>query len=360
MLTGRPPFEGSPHRDHRASLPFWRNQLAGLPRRLQAESASRPGVLSLKCLRKELKHRYATARNWPTTSGRYFRHEPILARPVPWWERLLKWFIRHPVPASLLGSAVLLAVVLALVGWSIYQRQQAARAEALVGSLQTADTTQVPQLLKNWPPISEVDPCQSGVGGRGVSEDSREHLHASLALLEEDHGQVEYLYSRMLKATPDEVRVIRDALKKDDHHAADAALLEGPGGASGQTRPGVCVPLVPCRLTMMIRTIRAWEPVGHVLAEALVKENPLLLGKWTEALGPVRATLVKPLIKLFYESGRPESERSLATGLLADFGSDHPEDLVNLLLDTNAPQFALLWPTLRKHPQQTSPCCTRN
>ena len=44
-------------------------------------------------------------------------------------------------------------------------------------------------------------------------ESSREHLHASLALLPVDASQVDYLFKRLLDATPSELPVLRDALK---------------------------------------------------------------------------------------------------------------------------------------------------
>jgi hypothetical protein len=43
-------------------------------------------------------------------------------------------------------------------------------------------------------------------------EGSKEHLHASLALIPVDDGQTEFLYRRLLKAGPAELPVLRDAL----------------------------------------------------------------------------------------------------------------------------------------------------
>ena len=45
------------------------------------------------------------------------------------------------------------------------------------------------------------------------SDGSRQKLHASLALLPVDATQVDYLFNRLLKATPSELPVLRDALK---------------------------------------------------------------------------------------------------------------------------------------------------
>ena len=42
---------------------------------------------------------------------------------------------------------------------------------------------------------------------------SRKKLHASLALLPVDTNQVDFLFSRLLAASPTELPVIRDALK---------------------------------------------------------------------------------------------------------------------------------------------------
>ncbi len=54
--------------------------------------------------------------------------------------------------------------------------------------------------------------------------DSKERLHASLALLPEDDGQVKYLYHHLLEASPtDELPVIRDALQP---YQESAGLIE--------------------------------------------------------------------------------------------------------------------------------------
>ena len=45
------------------------------------------------------------------------------------------------------------------------------------------------------------------------SDESRQKLHASLALLPVDAAQVDYLFSRLIKASPSEIPVLRDALK---------------------------------------------------------------------------------------------------------------------------------------------------
>ena len=57
-----------------------------------------------------------------------------------------------------------------------------------------------------------VDPSLRSELEKG-SDDSRQKLHASLALLPVDASQVDYLFNRLLTATPSELPVLRDALK---------------------------------------------------------------------------------------------------------------------------------------------------
>ena len=88
----------------------------------------------------------------------------------------------------------------------------ALRASALVESLQKVGTPDVPAIVKQlsgyrrWADPQLVRAVQS-------SRMTREHLHASLALLPVDASQVDYLFNRLLNATPSELPVLRDALK---------------------------------------------------------------------------------------------------------------------------------------------------
>ena len=54
---------------------------------------------------------------------------------------------------------------------------------------------------------------RSGANWKGVRTIHAEKLHASLALLPVDATQVDYLFNRLIKATPNELPVLRDALK---------------------------------------------------------------------------------------------------------------------------------------------------
>jgi serine/threonine-protein kinase len=110
VLTGRPPFQAATALETvmqvRHSEPVPPTQLQpSVPRDLE--------TICLKCLQKEPDKRYASALALAEDLQRFWRHEPILARPVGRWERLLKWAKRRPAVASL--SASLLALTLLVI-----------------------------------------------------------------------------------------------------------------------------------------------------------------------------------------------------------------------------------------------------
>ena len=76
--------------------------------------------------------------------------------------------------------------------------------------------------------------CEITVGGSILAEERTgkkrrmihaEKLHASLALLPVDASQVDYLFKRLLKATPSELPVLRDALKPHQIDPGPEALV---------------------------------------------------------------------------------------------------------------------------------------
>lgn len=98
LLTGRPPFAGG------TTLETVRQVLESEPIR---PSILKPGtdrdleIICLKCLEKTPSRRYDSAEALAQDLERWWRHEPILARPVTTRERLVKWTQRNPKVAAL-------------------------------------------------------------------------------------------------------------------------------------------------------------------------------------------------------------------------------------------------------------------
>jgi WD40 repeat protein len=131
LLTGRPPFEAAS---------FWdtiRDVISAdavPPRRLRPDVPADLETVCLKCLTKQPEKRYAAALDLADDLHRFLAGEPIRARPVPWWERAVKWARRRPTAAALLAfsaAAVLAAVVGGLVyGAKLHRALQAAEDSA--------------------------------------------------------------------------------------------------------------------------------------------------------------------------------------------------------------------------------------
>jgi WD40 repeat protein/serine/threonine protein kinase len=125
LLTGRPPFLAE---TVLATLDHVRTREPVPPTRLQPGVPRDLETICLKCLHKEPKKRYPTAEALADDLGRFLRHEPIRARPVRPWERLLKWARRRPAIAALC-AALLVGSVLSVAALTVLW-QRAARGEA--------------------------------------------------------------------------------------------------------------------------------------------------------------------------------------------------------------------------------------
>jgi hypothetical protein len=66
-----------------------------------------------------------------------------------------------------------------------------------------------------------------------------------------------------------------------------------------------------------------------------------------ECLRPVRGKLLNPLAEIYRDTKRRETERSLATDILADYAADQPQLLADLVMDADDRQFAVLYPKLK-------------
>ncbi|MFO0847282.1 MAG: protein kinase [Gemmataceae bacterium] len=111
LLTGRPPFQGPTPVDVLLAVmedpPPSASQLRrGLPRDLD--------TIARRCLEKDPARRYPSAGELAADLRRWRTGRPILARPVPFWERAYRFARRHPAPtaaATLTAAAVVGAFV---------------------------------------------------------------------------------------------------------------------------------------------------------------------------------------------------------------------------------------------------------
>ncbi len=132
MLTGRPPFKGiSAMETVRQVL----EQDPVSPSRVQFRVPRDLEIICMKCLQKEPRKRFATAKEMADDLNRYLRGEPIRARRTPPLERAVKWTKRHTTAAAVIAFVTVGAVSMIGTGvWYLNHKRTAelfaARSEA--------------------------------------------------------------------------------------------------------------------------------------------------------------------------------------------------------------------------------------
>jgi formylglycine-generating enzyme required for sulfatase activity/tetratricopeptide (TPR) repeat protein len=244
-----------------------------------------------------------------------------------------------------------LVMVVSLISWGGMEGYGTLRASALVDSLQKVATPDVPAIVRQLSGYRRWADPQLVRVVRSTGDRGREHLHASLALLPVDATQVDYLFQRLLSATPGELPVLRDALKTHRTTLIPKlwAVLESANPGDAHLLPSASA------LASYDPDNARWGAVGGKLAHALASVNAILLGPWIEALRPVRGKLTAPLATIFEDQSRPESVHSLATDILTDYASDDPDRLAELLMVADPKSYQSLFPVAQRQADRTLP-----
>jgi TolB-like protein/Tfp pilus assembly protein PilF len=117
LLTGHPPFAGgATYETIRLLLDTEPRQ----PRLLNPKIDRDLSTICLKCLEKDPKRRYSSARALAEDLERWLKHEPILARHTGIIGRSRKWVRRNPSSALLAASLIALA---AAAGWIVWKSE---------------------------------------------------------------------------------------------------------------------------------------------------------------------------------------------------------------------------------------------
>jgi len=253
----------------------------------------------------------------------------------------------HALRCLILLAGFLLASALGMgILQQITEHKQAAHAAGLVKRLLDANISQVPGIIvemENQRP--RIDPLLKEENAR-AADGSPQKLHTSLALLPVDPAQAGYLYDRLLVALPQEVPTLCDALTPYKAELLDTLWLKMAQSASGEKEQRL---RAACALAKFDPDNPRWAEVQVQTANHLVNVPAVYLGTWMDSLRPVRAKLLTPLESIFRNPKRLETERSQAADILADYTSLQPDLFVQLLLDADPRQFAVLFPKLKDH-----------
>jgi formylglycine-generating enzyme required for sulfatase activity len=258
------------------------------------------------------------------------RHRDLLRALRPW------------LAPTALAAAILLAGGLMLRS-SHREEHDADYAAALVARLELAETPQVPAIVaevsryRRWTDPLLVRNLEQPTGS------PKKKLHARLALLPVDPGQVKPLSKDLLHASPSELLVIRAALTPYKEQLTEGLWqLRLDGRARPEQR---------FRAACALATFDADNPKWAAVAPDVVAElmaDLVLLNQWVEVLQPVRLALLGPLGQAFRDGNEPQ-RRVFVASILANYAADQPDVLAGLVVDAGAREFAVLFPKLAEN-----------
>ncbi|MBM4070902.1 MAG: formylglycine-generating enzyme family protein [Planctomycetes bacterium] len=129
---------------------------------------------------------------------------------------------------------------------------------------------------------------------------------------------MDYLSGRLLKGQPEEVVAIRAALGDHKHDLQGGLwnLLENPKVDHDERLRAACA------LADYDPDNRRWEQVSGNVSAMLIKSNPLVLGKWTEALRPVKTFLLPHLAALLEDEKQSVSKLRLIAEVYKSYAHD--------------------------------------
>lgn len=249
---------------------------------------------------------------------------------------------------GLVGLVSVLVVFTGLfIAGRVEQRQNANYAKALVESLPVANTPDVENLVAEIGPYQQwaVPLLQTLVADEASSP--KEKLHASLALVQHDTSQVDFLFERLLRAEAADVPVIVRFLQP---HAVQLEqrirdTLEY-GSLSERIRAAAALAAFSSRHEQ-------WQTAQNDVVTALVSVPLSESGEWIKMLRPVGGLLAEPLKQRFHDrTAARDAERPIAAAALADYLKDNPRSLIELiLLADHAQEFRPLLEAVRGHRQ---------
>ena len=241
-------------------------------------------------------------------------------------------------------GAIVVGTGLIIIALTIY-------AGNLVRQLRTAEITEVPDIVLAMQPVHFFTDRANRNALRSKDEDQK--LRASLALLPVDATQVDYLFNGLIKIKdiPSEVGVLRDALQT--HRPTLTPKLWTVLESAKQGDAGLLS--AASALASYAPDDAKWEAEGSKVAEALLSVNSISLGDWLKYLTDVRSKLKPPLATIFRDKKLSESERTQVTNILADYASDDPDLLADLLLDSEEKPFAVLFDKLKARQERAVP-----
>jgi non-specific serine/threonine protein kinase/serine/threonine-protein kinase len=212
-LTGRPPFKAATTFDTIMQVV---SDEPVPPSRLNAQVPRDVETICLKCLQKDAGKRYGSAAELSDDLRRFRAGEPVRARPVGAWGRMVRWARRKPAVAASLAAAVLL--LLAGTGVSTYfaiaaarqaqqalaakdRAEEAAEAEKKAKESETVQRRQAEAVVKMLESVfRDLDPRAEQKGCFDVKSQLLAQLDAAARTLDTEYADQPLVRARLRNA----------------------------------------------------------------------------------------------------------------------------------------------------------------
>ena len=357
LLVGRTPFHGASVVE---TLQMLRHDEPIPIRRLQPRLPRDLETICMKCLEKAPPQRYTTAESLADDLRGFLKGEPISARPVGPLERSLKWARRRPAVAALI-SMLLVVTGLAFAGvtwqWRKTLAAQRRGAETQVDLLLHARPEAVPAVVSNLAPYRAwVDPAlRQLLNQPDLSIHDRDRVN--LGLLPVDPSRVDYLTNRLNSA--DEPLDLVDFLTvRDALFPFRSRVIEGQwkllhdDKVAAETRLRTAVVLAHFDPVSQGASEDRWSQVASLVARQLSNQadlHPNQHAALAQSLYPIRTMLLPSLVEQLRNEESPASLKSTIASIVADYAHDAPAVLVELAVESDSHQHAILLPKLANH-----------
>jgi formylglycine-generating enzyme required for sulfatase activity len=383
MLSGRPPFLGDSVLD--TILRAARAELDDIRGRLDACGADLELVtLAKRCLAARAEDRPADAQEAAEAVAAYRlgvearlqraeRDRAVSAAEVREQRK------RRVVQLALAGLIVLVALGGGIATYLVQHHrtndriaadnlarstERQTRADALVQALSTAETAGAAQLINELAEYRDLTTTKlRELATQPIT--TKPGLHARLALVAEESERARELAAYVPECRSDELLTLRQFLKPHAGTVAPelwAVLLDAKADPGQRVRAaGALAALAP--------DDPRWESVTATLTEFVVKENPIQVAVWSQALEPLCAPLISELMKRYPESrARIEAGNlgvselaaeatafDMTASLLARYVTERPAELAKLAAMVDPRHFALFAPALRANKARVVP-----
>jgi serine/threonine protein kinase/formylglycine-generating enzyme required for sulfatase activity len=207
------------------------------------------------------------------------------------WTPAQQQMMRRAGRHHILRGAIV-GLLLAIAAWVAFDLYGSIRATELVRTLGGVDTANVAPHIERLSPYRYWADKRLRQLAAPDNLDPKERLHAALALVRDDPGQVDFLVERLWSARPDELAVFRQFLQDRPGVAQDlwTVLTDNRGDGGRRLRAA-------CLLASYDPADDRWAQVRGDVLDQLVTENPRELATWAEALYPVQDHLVGLLVE---------------------------------------------------------------